>query len=239
MNIIRVKLETAQRLKDLAKSMLRIDQVSFIELEKFLGICEFCQLVSTKGRTMSFHLSTLLAKTASLGRTLAETKIIKITKEARTELKYWNNIMDHRHMKLKKVRENTHWINTYSDASNQRWACQIGEEEKTSKNFDLDDEQMTIFLKELSAVRSLFKLYLDKEDAFIRCNIDNQAVVNVLKKKKGNSLRANVIIGDILKIQEEKNLTVEFNWIDTELMRIARDVEKSIFDLCIIIFFSF
>jgi len=200
---VRVKIEIAERLERMAGSILKGDNVSFLDLEIFMGIVEFCQLVCTEGRTNSFYLLAALGKTAALGRVKAEDETITVCENMRKELKFWQNIKEHRILKMRYITESTHWIEAYTDASSKRWAVQMGEE-KSSQNFETEEKNKNIYIKELKAVLKLFKLYLEEEGRFIKVNVDNKAVTQSLLKKKGSTMEANEIIAEILKIINHK-----------------------------------
>ena len=137
--------------------------------------------------------------------------------ELRAEIAFWSDIDNHKSFVIKETRKVG--LTLYSDASSFRWAASArlnGLDSSISGSFDSDLADRSIYDKETFAVGKLVELIPSDTSAVI--SVDNQALCSGLKKGMLGSAFANDIFKTILKRQQEDNISLFYNWINTNEM---------------------
>ena len=188
---------------------------NYSELEKFKGVLLFASNVSATARSNLFYISQEVAQYQREFTSGCEPVLLHDNLKA--EILYWSDIDNHKSYEIKETRKVC--LTLYSDASSFRWAASArinGLDASVSGDFKEEMAERNIYDKETYAVGKLVELIPPNTTAII--SIDNQALCAGLRKGMLGSEFANEIFKNILKRQQDQDLDLFFNWINTHEM---------------------
>ena len=243
---ISIKDSTVAKLKEKIETQVRrcqdIKYILTSELEKLMGLLNFCSATSITGLTQTLEL--MLGLNYAMKHNLS---CVNLTENMLAELDYWKNLYPGSSMQM--VRFATFHCTLhvpdetpqrgYSDASSKQWAYKIfGEtmllksgsgffddslvERLESLGVSVDAEMLTMICintKEYIAVLILVDS-LPWNSLFILL-IDNSSVVDSMLKTRSKNRLNNAILKRIFEILKTRSIFARPTWINTRIMDLA------------------